>query len=104
MIQLGIDNFVAAVVDPDSREAVGGVRRMSDLLEEIELADRVGLDSFGVGEHHRRDFYDSAPAVILAAAAARTKRIRLNSAVTVLSAADPVRVFQWSRRTPFSQK
>jgi hypothetical protein len=84
MMQLGIDNFVAAVVDPDSREAVGGVRRMSDLLEEIELADRVGLDSFGV--------------------AARTKRIRLNSAVTVLSAADPVRVFQWSRRTPFSQK
>src|SRR5438309_9645640 len=67
---------------------------MQDLLEEIELADQVGLDVFGIGEHHRAEFLDSAPVVILAAAAARTKSIRLTSAVTVLSAADPVRVFQ----------
>jgi probable LLM family oxidoreductase len=67
---------------------------LNDLLEEIEHADQVGLDVFGVGEHHRKEFLDSAPAVILAAAAARTKRIRLTSAVAVLSAADPVRLFQ----------
>src|SRR4051794_13780598 len=67
---------------------------MAHLLEEIELADRVGLYSFGIGEHHREEYYDSAPPVILAAAAARTSRIRLGSAVAVLSAADPVRVFQ----------
>src|ERR1700683_729510 len=67
---------------------------MRHLLEEIELADQVGLDVFGIGEHHRTEFLDSAPVVILAAAAARTKNIRLTSAVTVLSAADPVRVFQ----------
>jgi probable LLM family oxidoreductase len=69
-------------------------QRMSDLLDEMALADEVGLDVFGIGEHHREEFLDSAPAVILAAAAARTKNIRLASAVTVLSAADPVRVFQ----------
>src|SRR5512138_3768332 len=69
-------------------------QRMRDLLEEIELADEVGLDVFGVGEHHRPDFVVSAPAVVLAAAAARTKRIRLTIAVTVLSSDDPVRVFQ----------
>jgi probable LLM family oxidoreductase len=74
--------------------AIGATRRMSDLLEEIELADQVGLDVFGVGEHHRPDFVVSAPAVALAAAAARTKRIRLTSAVSVLSSDDPVRVFQ----------
>src|SRR5947209_6763358 len=67
---------------------------MARLLEEIELADRVGLASYGIGEHHRVEYYDAAPAVILAAAAARTSQIRLRSAVTVLSAADPVRVFQ----------
>jgi probable LLM family oxidoreductase len=94
MMQIGIDNFVATVIDPTTGMAVSAIQRMSDLLAEIELADEVGLDSFGIGEHHRHDFYDSAPAVILAAAAARTRRIRLNSAVTVLSAADPVRVFQ----------
>jgi probable LLM family oxidoreductase len=94
VMQIGIDNFVAAAADPATGREVGAVQRMSDLLDEIELGDAVGLDSFGIGEHHRRDFYDSAPAVILAAAAARTKQIRLNSAVTVLSAADPVRVFQ----------
>ncbi len=68
--------------------------RLQDLVEEIEYADRVGLDVFGIGEHHRREFLDSAPAVILGAAASRTSRIRLTSAVTVLSSADPVRVFE----------
>src|ERR1700729_771090 len=67
---------------------------MQHLLEEIVLADQAGLDVFGIGEHHRREFLDSAPPIILAAAAAKTRRIRLTSAVTVLSAADPVRVFQ----------
>ena len=69
-------------------------QRMRDLLEEIELADRIGLDVFGVGEHHRPDFIVSAPAVVLAAAAARTSRIRLTSAVNVISSDDPVRVFE----------
>src|SRR5438445_10409425 len=68
--------------------------RLRRLVEQIEYADKIGLDVFGVGEHHRREFLDSAPTVILGAAAARTERIRLTSAVTVLSAADPVRVFQ----------
>jgi len=91
-MQVGIDSFAAAFTE-DSR-AVSPSDRLRNLIEQIEKADRVGLDSFGIGEHHRREFLDSAPAVILAAAAARTKRIRLTSAVTVLSAADPVRLFQ----------
>jgi probable LLM family oxidoreductase len=91
-VQIGIDSFAAA--HTESSRAVSASERLRDLLEEIELADQVGLDSFGIGEHHRRDFLDSAPVVILAAAAARTERIRLTSAVTVLSSADPVRVFQ----------
>jgi probable LLM family oxidoreductase len=91
-VQIGIDSFAAAHTD-ESR-AVDPGARLRDLIEEIELADQVGLDSFGIGEHHREDFLDSAPAVILGAAAVRTKRIRLTSAVTVLSSADPVRVFQ----------
>ena len=78
----------------DLGPAMGGAQRMRDLIEEIELADEVGLDVFGLGEHHRPDFAVSAPAVVLAAAAGRTSRIRLTSAVTVLSSADPVRVFQ----------
>jgi probable LLM family oxidoreductase len=93
-IQIGIDSFVSAVADPVSGLTMSPVERMRNLLEEVERADQVGLDAFGVGEHHRREFFDSAPAVILAAAAARTKQIRLNSAVSVLSADDPVRVFQ----------
>jgi probable LLM family oxidoreductase len=93
-VHLGVDSFVAAVTDPATGRAVGPEERMADLLEEIETADRAGLHSFGIGEHHRPEYYDSAPPVILAAAAARTSRIRLGSAVTVLSAADPVRVFQ----------
>ena len=91
-VQVGIDSFAAAF--DDAGLATSPPERLRDLVEQIEFADQVGLDVFGVGEHHRREFLDSAPAVILAAAAARTQRIRLTSAVTVLSAADPVRVFQ----------
>jgi probable LLM family oxidoreductase len=93
-MHLGVDSFVSAVTDPSTGRVVGSEERMEHLLEEIALADEVGLYSFGIGEHHRREYYDSAPPVILGAAAARTSRIRLGSAVTVLSAADPVRVFQ----------
>src|SRR6267142_2975636 len=93
-MQIGVDSFAAAISDPVSGLTISPVQRIQNLLEEIELADNVGLDVFGIGEHHRREFLDSAPVVILAAAAARTRRIRLTSAVTVLSAADPVRVFQ----------
>src|SRR5437773_7720355 len=92
-MEIGVDSFVAATVDTSGR-ALDPARHLSELLEAITLADEVGLDVFGVGEHHRKEFLDSAPAVILAAAAARTRHIRLTSAVTVLSAADPVRVFQ----------
>ena len=92
-MQIGVDSFVAATVDAAGR-TVDPARHLSELLEAITLADEVGLDVFGIGEHHRREFLDSAPTLILAAAAARTRRIRLTSAVTVLSAADPVRVFQ----------
>ncbi len=92
-MEIGIDSFAAAY--DEASLARSGADRLRDLVEEIEHADRVGLDVFGVGEHHRKDYLDSAPAVILAAAATRTKRIRLTSAVTVLSAADPVRVFQY---------
>ena len=93
-MEIGIDSFASAIPDPASGREPSAADRMDQLLEEIELADRLGLDVFGVGEHHRAEFLDSAQTVILAAAAARTKRIRLTSAVTVLSAADPVRVFE----------
>ncbi len=93
-MKIGIDSFAALVADPTDNTMRSAQQRMYDLLEEIETADQVGLDIFGLGEHHREEYLDSAPAVILAAAAARTKNIRLSSAVTVLSAADPVRVFQ----------
>src|SRR5712671_561041 len=91
-MQIGIDSFAAAF--DETSLAVSPAGRLRDLVEQIEHADQAGLDVFGIGEHHRREFLDSAPAVILGAAAARTRRIRLTSAVTVLSAADPVRVFQ----------
>src|SRR5436190_18279284 len=91
-METGIDSFAAAY--DDSSIAVRPSDRLRDLVEQIEHADQVGLDVFGVGEHHRKDYLDSAPPIILAAAATRTLRIRLTSAVTVLSAADPVRVFQ----------
>jgi probable LLM family oxidoreductase len=93
-MHLGVDSFVSTVTDPTDGRVIGAAERMEHLLEEIALADRVGLYSFGIGEHHRSDYYDSAPQIILAAAAARTERIRLGSAVKVLSADDPVRVFQ----------
>src|ERR1700736_2371235 len=91
-MQVGIDSFAAAF-DENSR-AVNPAERLRQLVQQIEHADEVGLDVFGIGEHHRREYLDSAPAVILGAAAARTHHIRLTSAVTVLSSADPVRVFQ----------
>jgi probable LLM family oxidoreductase len=91
-MQVGVDSFAAAY--DDASLAVSSSDRLRNLIEQIEYADQLGLDSFGIGEHHRRDYLDSAPAVILGAAAARTRRIRLASAVTVLSSADPVRVFQ----------
>src|SRR5690242_20915531 len=90
-MQVGIDSFAAW---DNAGLSVSPSERLQRLVEQIEYADKIGLDIFGVGEHHRREFLDSAPAIILAAAAARTKQIRLTSAVTVLSAADPVRVFQ----------
>ncbi len=93
-MQIGIDSFVINKPDPVTGQAISTAERIRNVIEEIECADRAGLDVFGIGEHHRMDFADSAPAVILAAAAARTSRIRLTSAVTVLSADDPVRVFQ----------
>jgi probable LLM family oxidoreductase len=92
-MEIGIDSF-AAIGTGNSRIAGDGSKALAELLERIEHADRAGLDVFGIGEHYRKEFLDSAPAVILAAAAALTKNIRLTSAVTVLSAADPVRAFQ----------
>ena len=93
-MELGIYTFAETTPDPRSGHTISSAQRLRDLIEEIELADQVGLDVFGVGEHHRPDFAVSAPAVVLAAAAERTKRIRLTSAVSVLSSDDPVRVFQ----------
>src|SRR5438093_4990664 len=91
-VQVGIDSFAAAYTD--ASQAISPSDRLREMVEEIEYADKVGLDIYGIGEHHRKEYLDSAPTVILGAAAARTQRIRLTSAVTVLSAADPVRVFQ----------
>jgi probable LLM family oxidoreductase len=93
-MELGIYTFAETTPDPRTGRTVTPAERLADLLEEIELADALGLDVFGVGEHHRPEFAVSSPAVVLAAAAARTKRIRLTSAVSVLSSDDPVRVFQ----------
>ncbi len=92
--ELGIYSFAELTPDPATGALISPEQRLRNLLETIELADQVGLDVFGLGEHHRPDFVSSAPAVILAAAAVRTQRIRLSSAVTVLSSDDPVRVFQ----------
>lgn len=92
--ELGVFSFVELTPDPTTGKMITPVRRLQNLIETIELADQVGLDVFGIGEHHRPDFLASAPTVILAAAAARTRSIRLTSAVTVLSSDDPVRVFQ----------
>ena len=93
-MEIGIYTFAETRVDPATGEQLDAGQRVRDLIEEIELADRVGLDVFGVGEHHRPDYAVSSPAVTLAAGAARTERIRLTSAVSVISSDDPVRVFQ----------
>src|SRR6478752_5834208 len=93
-MEIGIDSFASNMASDGTGLAASSAQVLQQLLERIEHADRVGLDVFGIGEHHRKEFLDSAPSIILAAAASRTKRIRLTSAVTVLSAADPVRVFQ----------
>ena len=93
-MELGIYSFGEATPDPETGRTISAHERVQRLLDEIELADQVGLDVYGLGEHHRREFTVSAPAVVLAAAAARTKRIRLTSAVSVISSDDPVRVFQ----------
>ena len=93
-MELGIYTFAELTPDPVTGRSVTPAQRLRDLLEEVELAEQVGLDVFGVGEHHRPEFAVSAPAVVLAAAAERTKAIRLTSAVSVLSSDDPVRVFQ----------
>jgi len=93
-MEIGISTFVETSPDVQTGEIMSHAQRLREVVEEIELADRVGLDVYGVGEHHRKDYAASSPAVVLAAAASRTQRIRLTSAVTVLSSADPVRVFQ----------
>ncbi len=94
-MELGLYTFADVNPEPvEGQRGIEGARRVRNLLEEIELADQVGLDVFGLGEHHRQDYAASAPAMLLAAAASRTKNIRLTSAVTVLSSDDPVRVYQ----------
>jgi len=93
-MEIGISSFVERTPDPTTKQTVSPAQRIKDLMEEIQLADQLGLDVFAIGEHHRPDFVASAPAVILGAAAVVTKNIRLSSAVSVLSSDDPVRVFQ----------
>src|SRR5881397_2586707 len=93
-MEIGVYTFAERSPDPVTGEVIDHARRLRNLMEEVELADQVGLDVFGVGEHHRPDFVVSAPAVVLAAASQRTSRIRLTSAVSVISSDDPVRVFQ----------
>ncbi|AUW43795.1 Luciferase [Rhizobium leguminosarum] len=94
MMELGLYTFADVNPNPSRSKGAEGAERLKHLIEEIELADQVGLDVFGLGEHHRPDYAASAPAVVLAAAAVKTRNIRLTSAVTVLSSDDPVRVFQ----------
>src|SRR5690242_13587816 len=93
-MELGVYTFAETTPDPHTGHVISSAQRLRDLIEEVELADQVGLDVFGIGEHHRPDFAVSAPAVVLAAAAERTNRIRLTSAVNVISSDDPVRVFE----------
>lgn len=93
-MEIGIDSFAAAAPAGADSQTENRRKSLTELIDRIVYADEMGLDVFGIGEHHRKEFLDSAAAIILAAAAARTSRIKLTSAVTVLSAADPVRVFQ----------
>jgi probable LLM family oxidoreductase len=94
LVEIGLSTFVETTPDAHTGKVISHAQRLQEVVDEIVLADQVGLDVFGVGEHHREDFAASSPALVLAAAASQTKRIRLTSAVTVLSSADPVRVFQ----------
>ena len=93
-MELGLYSFAENTVEHFSGRLQSPAERLRDLLEEIELADQLGLDFYGLGEHHRPDFVATAPVTILAAAAARTKSIRLSTAVTVLSSEDPIRAYQ----------
>ncbi|WP_248924046.1 LLM class flavin-dependent oxidoreductase [Paenibacillus hamazuiensis] len=93
-MEIGISTFLETTPDPETGKAISQAERLREAVEEMELADQVGLDVYGIGEHHRPDYAGSSPAVVLAAGAAVTKRIRLTSAVTVLSSDDPVRVYQ----------
>lgn len=93
-IELGITTFGETTVLEKTGEVIPHDERIRQLVEEIELADQVGLDIYGIGEHHREDFAVSAPEIILAAGAVNTKHIRLSSAVTIMSSIDPVRVYQ----------
>lgn len=93
-MELGITTFAETALGPDGYPVISHGDRLREVLDEVVLADEVGLDVYGIGEHHRPDFAASAPAVVLAAAAGRTKQIKLSSAVTVLSSDDPVRVYQ----------
>ncbi|MEK3883204.1 LLM class flavin-dependent oxidoreductase [Paenibacillus sp. PL2-23] len=94
MIEIGISTFLETTPHPKTGAAISHAERLRNAVEEIVVAEQAGLDVYGVGEHHRADYAASAPAIVLAAAASRTNRIRLSSAVTVLSSADPVRVYQ----------
>src|SRR6476659_3562269 len=93
-MEIGVYTFVENTPDPATGRILDPAQRLRDLIEEVELADQVGLEVFGIGEHHRPDFLASAPTIMLAAAAERTKRIKLGTAVTVLSSDDPVRVYE----------
>src|SRR5260221_11588944 len=94
LMQIGVYTFVENTPDPATGRLLDPAQRLRDLMEEVALADQVGLDVFGIGEHHRPDFLASAPPIMLAAAAEHTKAIRLSTAVTVLSSDDPVRVYE----------
>src|SRR5919112_2538637 len=93
-MELGISTFVELTPDPATGKTISPYQRFQNLMEEVELADQLGLDIFAIGEHHRPDYLVSSPATVLAAAAVKTKQIKLSSAVSVLSSDDPVRVFQ----------
>ena len=93
-MEIGIDTFASANFKDENGELISNSQALGELLDRIEYADKIGIDQIGIGEHHRKEFLDSAAHIILSAAAARTKNIRLTSAVTVLSVSDPVRVFQ----------